>query len=103
MYKHGKTIRRSKMSLIFVENTRGFTRFSVVVSKKVAKLAVERNRIRRRVYEALRTNMEYIPKKVDYVFVIYSKDVLTMDFKKLERVLGELVQESKVCYNRKNG
>ena len=103
MYKHGKTLRTSKMSLIFVENTRGVTRFSVVVSKKVAKSAVERNRIRRRVYEALRVNMDYIPKKIDYIFVVYNKDVLTMKFTELEKVLGELVQMSKVCYNKKNG
>lgn len=102
VYQHGKTLRRSKMSLVFAENTRGFTRFSVVVSKKVAKSAVERNRIRRRIYEALRMNMDYIPKKFDYIFVIYQKDVLTMPFGEVERILGELVQESKVCYNKKN-
>lgn len=103
VYKHGKTLRRSKMSLIFAENTRGFTRLSVVVSKKVAKSAVERNRIRRRVYEALRVNFEHIPKKVDYIFVVFSKDVMRMPFGELEKVLGELVEESKVCYNKKNG
>lgn len=100
MYKHGKTIRKAKMSLVFVENTRGFTRMSVVVSKKVAKSAVVRNRIRRRVYEALRVNMDYIPKKTDYIFVVFSKDVLTMKFGELEKMLGELVQEAQVCYNK---
>lgn len=100
VYRHGKTLRRSKMSLIFVENARGFTRMSVVVSKKVAKSAVERNRIRRRVYEILRLNLDYIPKKTDYIFVVYSEDVLKMPFKELEKMLGELVEESKVCYNK---
>lgn len=47
-------------------------------------------------------NMDYIPKKFDYIFVIYQKDVLTMPFGEMERILGELVQESKVCYNKKN-
>ena len=103
MYQHGKTLRRSKMSLVFVENTRGFTRMSVVVSKKVEKTAVGRNRIRRRVYEALRKNLDYIPKKTDYIFVVFSRDVMTMPFKDLEKMLGELVEESKVCYNKKNG
>lgn len=100
-YQKGKTIRTSKMSLVFVENTRGFTRLAVVVSKKVNKTAVGRNRIRRRVYEALRLNMDYIPKKTDYVFVVYSGDVLTMPFKELEKTLGKLVEQSKVCYNGK--
>ena len=100
VYQKGKTIRKPKMSLVFVENTRGFTRIGGVVSKKVEKTAVGRNRIRRRIYEALRLNMEDIPKKTDYVFVVYSKDFLKMPFKEIEKILGELVAEAKVCYNK---
>ena len=100
VYQKGKTVRKPKMSLVFVENTRGFTRIGVVVSKKVEKTAVGRNRIRRRIYEALRLNMEDIPKKTDYVFVVYSKDFLKMPFKEIEKILGELVAEAKVCYNK---
>ena len=102
-YQKGKTIRSPKMSLVFVENTRGFTRMAVVVSKKVEKSAVKRNRIRRRIYEALRVNFDLIPKKTDYIFIVFSKDILTMPFNKLEKLLGELVEQSKVCYNKKNG
>lgn len=91
------------MSLVFVENTRGFTRLAVVVSKKVEKTAVGRNRIRRRIYEALRVNMKDIPKKQDYIFVVYSKELLKMPFAEIEELLGELVAEAKVCYNKKNG
>ena len=101
VYQNGKTVRGKKASLVFCENTKGFTRVAVVVSKKVDKTAVRRNKIRRRVYEALRTNMEYIPKEMDYVFVIFSKDVATMPFSELEGVLGKLVEEAKVCYNKK--
>lgn len=103
MYGHGKTVRKSKMSLVFCDNARGYTRIAVVVSKKVEKSAVKRNRIRRRIYEILRKNFESIPKKRDYIFVVYSKDVATMPFAKLEELLGGLVLESKVCYNDKNG
>ena len=99
VYQKGKTIRRPKMSLVFTENTRGYTRVAVVVSKKVAKSAVARNKIRRRVYEALRVNFELVPKKKDYIFVVYSKDVGVMKFGELEKLLGELVTEAKVCYN----
>lgn len=100
VYQKGKTVRKPKMSLVFAENTRGFTRVAVVVSKKVIKSAVGRNRIRRRIYEAIRINFEYLPKKTDYIFVVFSKDVKDMPFNELEKLLGELVEESKVCYNR---
>ena len=100
VYQKGKTIRRPKMSLVFTENTRGFTRIAVVVSKKVEKSAVGRNRIRRRIYEALRVNFEDIPKKQDYIFVVYSKELLKMPFNEIEKLLGELVAEAKICYNK---
>ncbi|MDO4508117.1 MAG: ribonuclease P protein component [Candidatus Saccharibacteria bacterium] len=96
VYRNGKTIRRSKVSLVFCDNERGFTRVGVVVSKKVIKSAVGRNRIRRRVYEVIRRNFELMPKKRDYVFVVFSKEVGRMPFTELEKVLGELVQESKI-------
>ena len=100
VYQKGKTIRSPKMSLVFVPNERGFMRLAVVVSKKVIKSAVGRNRIRRRVYEALRVNFEDIPPATDYVFVVFSKDVLDMPFKDLEKILGDLVAEAKICYNK---
>ena len=73
----------------------------IYLSKKINKTAVGRNRIRRRVYEVLRNNMDSIPKRVDYVFVVFSSDILKIPYKELEKLLGELVTESKVCYNKK--
>ena len=96
VYQHGKTVRKPRMSLVFCDNTRGFTRIAVVVSKKVTKAAVKRNRIRRRVYEVVRQNFEFIPKKRDYIFVIYSDDLLKMSYSELVKSLGELVAETKV-------
>jgi ribonuclease P protein component len=100
VYKHGKTVRGPLASLVFVPNERGFTRVAVVVSKKVNKTAVGRNRIRRRVYEVIRKNFEYLPEKTDYIFVIYSSKVKTMEHAELEKMLGKLVEEAKVCYNK---
>ena len=100
VYQKGKTIRSPKASLVFVENSRGFTRVAVVISKKVIKTAVGRNRVRRRVYEALRNNFQYLPPKTDYVFVIFSKDVAMMPASELEKLLGDLVAEAKICYNK---
>lgn len=100
VYQNGKTIRTAKMSLVFAPNNRGYTRIAVAVSKKVEKSAVKRNRIRRRVFEILRKNFDMIPQKTDYIFVVYSKDVLKMKYMDLEKELGSLVEESKVCYNK---
>ena len=100
VYKHGKTVRGRQASLVFAVNEKGVTRVAVVVSKKVEKTAVGRNRIRRRVYEIIRKNFEYLPKKMDYIFVIYSAEIRRMEYKELEKMLGKLVEDSKVCYNK---
>ena len=96
VYQKGKTVREREASLVFAPNERKFTRVAVVVSKKVEKTAVGRNRIRRRVYEVIRKNFEYLPKNMDYIFVIFSKDVMNMPYSELEKILGKLVNESKI-------
>ena len=101
VYQKGKTIRSPKMSLVYTKNTRGFTRIAVVISKKIEKSAVKRNRVRRRVYEAIRLNIDKFPKATDYVFVVFSGEVKKMEFSELEKLLDELVEEVRVCYNKK--
>lgn len=53
-YSKGKTVRSGNLALKFVEARQDDYRLSVVVSKKVSKFAVTRNRIRRRLYETVR-------------------------------------------------
>ncbi len=96
VYQKGKTVRSSKMSVTTVDNTRGFTRVAVVCSKKVLKTAVGRNRIRRRIYEAIRKNFEDVPKGRDYIFTVFTKEVGTMPFSELEKILGDLIADSKI-------
>ena len=100
MYQKGKTIRSPKMSLVFVENNRGFTRFAVVVSKKVEKSAVKRNRIRRKIYEVIRNNLNSIPKKTDYIFVVFDGGLLGMKNNEIAEIMRKLLMNAKVCYNK---
>lgn len=95
-YAHGKTIRSPKISLIYNDNVRGFQRFAVVVSKKVEKSAVGRNRIRRRIYEALRTELPDYQLKRDHIFVVYSKDLLSIDFEELRQLIQTLLTQSTI-------
>ena len=95
-YQNGKTIRGSKISLVFADNTRNKQRYAVVVSKKILKSAVGRNRIRRRTYEAIRSELNNITKPIDCIFVIYSKDILTIDFKELCNLIHILLKEANI-------
>jgi ribonuclease P protein component len=95
-YQNGKTIRGSRISLVFADNSRNKQRFAVVVSKKVMKSAVARNRIRRRVYEAVRLQQGKIAKPVDCIFIVYNKEVMTMEFKELQNLVADLLKEAQI-------
>lgn len=95
-YKNGKSIRGSRISLVFAENSRGRQRYAVVVSKKVLKSAVGRNRIRRRVYEALRLEQTKIQKPVDCIFNVYNREVATMEFSELQSLIHDLLKEAEI-------
>lgn len=95
-YKHGTTLRRPELSLVFADNSRKGTRVAVVVSKKVLKSAVGRNRIRRRVYEAVRLNWAQVKPARDYIFVVYDRKVADLPFSELEKLVRSLLNESVV-------
>ena len=95
-YQNGKAIRGSKISLVFANNSRNKQRYAVVVSKKVLKSAVGRNRIRRRIYEAIRIELPKIEKSVDCIFIIYSKEILDMDFKVIQKTIRDLLKEASI-------
>ncbi|MCQ2571053.1 MAG: ribonuclease P protein component [Candidatus Saccharibacteria bacterium] len=95
-YQHGKTIRDSKISLVFASNARKKQRYAVVVSKKVLKAAVGRNKIRRRVYEAIRLELPKIQQPVDCIFIVYTKEIATIEFKELRNLIHNLLIEAKI-------
>ena len=95
-YQKGKTIRTPKISLVYNDNSRGHQRFAVVISKKVIKSAVGRNRVRRRVYEAIRLALPEFQDKKDCIFVIYSKEIEKMSFDKIQKLISDLFTQSRL-------
>ena len=95
-YQNGKTIRGAKISLVFADNSRNKQRYAVVVSKKILKSAVGRNRIRRRSYEAIRALLPNIQKPVDCIFIVNSKDIFDIDFKELRTLIRDLLKEADI-------
>ena len=104
VYQQGKTVRGQFGSLKYATNPkRRDYRMAVVVSKKVHKSAVVRNRIRRRVYEIVRKEFtESLPKEAfDMVFTIFSDQVATMDIEELqERVLSKMREADIISNSR---
>jgi ribonuclease P protein component len=99
VFSRGQLARSRFFTLKWILNTRRRTpRLSVVVSKKVFKSAVKRNRIRRRVYEIVRPMILKTgsPVAVDMVISVYSSEVLAAESRELSKQLLELIEKTGV-------
>lgn len=76
------------------------SRFAVVVSSKVLKKAVDRNKIKRRVKSVFINNSESL-KKGFAVIVYPSKKTINMSFKEMEQELLSLIKKSEIFKNDK--
>lgn len=92
VYSQGQTMRGQLMAVKYIfNNKRQNYRLAVVVSRKVHKSAVVRNRIRRRVYEIVRRHAAQISRPYDIVITIFSDQVATISSAALETmVIGQL-------------
>lgn len=92
VYRHGKKARSPSLGLSYVKNpNRVHSRFAIVVSKKIYKSAVKRNRLRRRIYEIIRLELEQIQKPYDVVITIFTPELLTLEPPKLRQQVLELL------------
>ena len=79
VYNKGQVSRGQFFALKYLPNSRRKTyRAAVVVSRKVHKSAVVRNRIRRRIYELIRLSPLADHPPIDLVCVVYSEHVAAL-------------------------
>lgn len=95
VYKNGTAKHGALMIVKSVTNERRRSpRIAIVVSKKVLKSAVGRNRIRRRLYELLRHELPDFHQGRDIVCIVTSAEVRLIDPKRLRQELQGLLRES---------
>lgn len=95
LHKNGTTARSRYISLRFVANPhRPHSRVAVIVSKKVSKSAVKRNRIRRRVYEIIRVHFAMITPHTDMVFSVHNIAVATIPILELEDMILDMLHQA---------
>jgi ribonuclease P protein component len=93
VYRNGAAIRSARITIKYTKNPRRTcSRFAVVVSKKVHKGAVGRNRIRRRLYEVIRQELPSIHSPHDVVMLVFSSDVITMPQEELRETVQQLFE-----------
>ena len=95
VYQRGQTVRGGAIGLRYAVNTRrpGY-RLAVVVSRKVSKSAVVRNRIRRRVYEIVREHAGQLTQPLDLVYTVYGEDIAAQPHDALKRLVLSLLDKT---------
>ena len=95
VYQRGQNVRGSLINLKFIHRAENKPyRVAVVVSRKVSKSAVIRNRIRRRIYAAVRQAADNITPGTDLVFTVFSDQVATMPATKLQATISDLLNKT---------
>jgi len=93
VYKNGTAVRSHAITIKCIKNPhRKHSRFAVVVSKKVHKSAVGRNRIRRRLYEVIRQEISNISTPHDVAVMVFSSEVMTMPYDELTATVKQLFE-----------
>ena len=95
-YKQSKSVRSSLMALRFMPSRSTEYRLAVVVSRKVSKSAVIRNRIRRRIYEYVRILSSDFTMPFDLVIIVYDEKVAKLPTGQLRQDIIKMCQKAGV-------
>lgn len=96
-YKQGSSVRGQYFALRYLHNPRRKSyRLAIVVSRKVHKSAVVRNRIRRRLYEAFRLQLSNVTTPYDLVVTVYSDRVATLESADIRRAVTSCIKAARL-------
>ncbi|MCP6718378.1 MAG: ribonuclease P protein component [Patescibacteria group bacterium] len=95
VFKQGKGSKQDFLALKFDKNNLKNSRFGFVVSAKVSKKAVIRNKIKRRLRESVRLRLDNIKKGFDIVFVTFEK-IKEKDFEQINSLVEKILKKSKL-------
>ena len=95
LYQHGERHQTKTLTLRYSKNNRRVhSRYAVIISKKVLKSAVKRNRLRRRIYEIIRTHQDSLPKGYDVAISVFGAELLEAPHADLTRQIEQLFRQS---------
>lgn len=101
VYKKGSSARSAHFNVRYVLNQRRDQyRLAVVVSRKVHKSAVKRNRIRRRLYEVFRLMSPQFVGPYDIVCTVYSDQILQLSNTELTEAVKQVLKNANIIDNK---
>jgi ribonuclease P protein component len=101
VYKNGQTTRGPFFAIKRLQNPQRQTyRVAVIISRKIHKSAVTRNRLRRRLYEAIRELDKDIIRPYDIVLTVFSDKLVDEPYKDLKFQVKKQLGEAGILAKR---
>lgn len=101
VYRRGRTVRGPLFAIRYIKNNKQKDyRVAVVVSRKVHKSAVARNRIRRRLYAIMREQGEQITEPYDIVITVFHDTLLEEPHQSLVTQVKKQLQSAGIIARR---
>ncbi len=93
--KKGKGFKQDFLFLRLVKNNLDENRFGFIVSQKVSKKAVIRNKIKRRLRESIREKIKRLKQGYDIV-LLPSPDIKEKSFKEIDQAIDKILTKAKI-------
>lgn len=81
-----------------IKNNLNYSRIGFIVSQKISKKAVIRNKIKRRLREIIRLNLPIIKEGYDFIFFT-KKGIENKKFSELKEIIKKLLQKARLIKN----
>ena len=91
-FKGGKGLFSDILNIKFINNNLENSRFGIVVSNKISKKAVIRNKIKRQIREVIHRNLTEINNGLD-IMIICKPEISKKDFQEIEQTIIQLFKK----------
>lgn len=95
IFNQGRKIKSESFLIIYLSNNLKLSRFAFIVSAKIDKKAVARNKIKRRLREIVRKNLSRIRKGYDFI-VIASPRIKEKSFQEIKDEMEKILSRNKL-------
>lgn len=93
--RQGKFASKDFLTIKYIPNKLDFTRFATPVGLKISKKATVRNKIKRRLQEAIRLKLDKIRKGYD-VLVMVDKAIKDKSYQEIDRALTDSLNKARL-------
>jgi ribonuclease P protein component len=99
VFKKGKSCKNKYLFLKKVENNLNQSRFGFLISKKNFRKSVQRNKIKRRLSDLIKTELPKIKGGLD-IIIIPKADLETKNFKEIREIISEIFYQAGLFKNK---